>query len=114
MIIKSKATLDRYRQAGNCELCGYRLGRREPHHVLKRGQGGGSRLDIPANLLGLCPFFQGNDCHRLRGDDPAYLPTFLSLIAARENFKDGQAVLDYLHLILRTPKGSEIPRKEAP
>lgn len=66
-------------------------------------------MDLPANLVGLCPFWQGNDCHRRFGDDPAYLSTFLRIVALREGFPSGEAVLDYLHLILRTPKGSKLP-----
>lgn len=109
MIIENNKTLKLFRKAGLCELCGLYCPRREAHHVGTRGHSGGSRLDIPAALLSLCPHWTGNDCHRLHGDDPEYLDTFLGLIAFREGFESGQALQEYLWLVLRTPKGAELP-----
>ena len=109
MIVKSEKILKIYRLEGPCELCGRWLPRREVHHVHHRGHGGGSRLDIPQNLLSLCPHWQGNDCHRLKGDDPAYRATFLHMLAVREGFLSGDDVWAYLLAVLALPKGSKIP-----
>jgi hypothetical protein len=109
MIIKSEATLNLFRVAGECEWCGLWLPRREPHHCMSRGHAGGTRLDIPACLTSLCPFFQGNNCHLRFGDDPRCRPRFLKIVADREGFDSGEAVWDYLQLVLRTPKGSGLP-----
>lgn len=43
-----------------CERCDARGTKREVHHIWARGMGGGSRLDIPINLIVLC-----KDCHDL-------------------------------------------------
>lgn len=109
MIVISEKTLETYRQAGDCEWCGLWLPRRHPHHCMSRGSGGGTRLDIPANLMGLCPFFQGNNCHLRFGDDPRCRPRFLEILSKREGFESGEAVWDYLNMILGLPKGSELP-----
>lgn len=109
MIHKCPKTLDRFRQAGLCEWCGLYLGRREPHHLVSRGHAGGTRLDIPANLVSLCPFFQGNNCHQRFGDDPRCRGRFLRIICDREGFESPEAVEAYLWAILALPKGSRIP-----
>lgn len=46
--------LDEFRAEGCCELCRCFAGRREPHHIFAKGMGGGGRLDVRINLLGLC------------------------------------------------------------
>lgn len=109
MIVINEKTLKRFRLPGECEFCGLWLPRREAHHVLGRGAGGGSRLDIPEALCSLCPFWMGNDCHRLHGDDPDYLEAFLFIVAEREGFSSAGAVREYLDLVLRTPKGQPLP-----
>lgn len=109
MIVKSEKTLKLYRGSGLCEWCGIWLPRREANHVLHRGMGGGTRLDLPSNLTSLCPHFTGNDCHRRFGNDPRCYDRFYEIIARREGFESGQAVLAYLQMILQLPKGSVIP-----
>lgn len=109
MIVKNRKILELFRAAGDCEFCGLSLPRREPHHVMSRGQSGGTRLDIPANLVGLCPFFKGNNCHHLKGDDPRFRPRFLDIICKREGFDSGEAVWDWLQMVLGLPKYSELP-----
>ncbi len=104
MIVKNEKTMDWFRAAGPCEYCRQWQQRRDPHHCLARGHGGGSRLDLRANLVGLCRM-----CHTKHGDDPDMRSFFLDLIAVREGFSSGEAVLDYLQLVLRTPKGSPMP-----
>ncbi len=105
MIVISEKTLEWARSAGPCEHCRIWQTRRHPHHVIGRGHGGGNRLDLKAALLGLCP-----KCHSLYGDDPDYLWLFLQIIADREGFVDGEAVRDYLNLVLyQTPKEGPLP-----
>lgn len=104
MIVISEKTLDVFRKEGDCELCGRYCARRHPHHLLTRGHGGGSRLDIRANLAGLC-----YGCHERFGDDPAWLWTFLGIVSRREGFSGPQAVKEYLDLVLRTDKYKPMP-----
>ncbi len=104
MIVRSEKTLDRFREAGCCELCRRHCERRHPHHVTTRGHAGGSRLDLPANLVGLCP-----PCHSLYGDDPDYKDVFLALVADREGFTSREAVQAYLWEVLMAPKHGPLP-----
>ena len=50
-----EALLASMRVAGRCELCWLWARRREPHHLKRRGMGGGDRVDTPSNLASLCP-----------------------------------------------------------
>ncbi len=104
MIVKSEKTLNRYRAAGLCDWCYGYHGRRDPHHVLTRGHGGGSRLDIDANLVSLC-----RACHNKHGDDPDRLGDFLDMVAKREKFASGEALQEWLWMVLRLPKNSKLP-----
>ena len=51
MIIKNPSLLASCRSKGRCALCGKYCNRREGHHVLCRGMGGGSRLDVKIHLV---------------------------------------------------------------
>jgi len=55
-----KTALQKARDAGRCDICGQQRAALDAHHILCRGAGGGSRLDIPQNLLALCH----EPCHR--------------------------------------------------
>ncbi len=57
MIVKNKALLAEIRRSKRCECC-YQVKPLDPHHYHAKGVGGGSRLDIPENLLALC-----RSCH---------------------------------------------------
>src|ERR1700722_12838836 len=59
--------LSSMRVPGLCESCRELCMRREPHHILTRGMGGASRMDVRINLVSLCP-----PCHRAHhdGNDP--------------------------------------------
>lgn len=93
MIIIDENLLDYFRQKKFCELCGARSpGRLDPHHVRKRGSGGGFQLDIVLNLVSLCPGLWGQKCHVLKGDDPKMRTTFESIIARREGLENEDAV----------------------
>jgi hypothetical protein len=59
MIFQSSAVMKRmHDEASACEWCGDH-DTLECHHIKARGIGGGSRLDVPLNLVMLC-----NTCHR--------------------------------------------------
>ena len=108
MIVKDKVVLARFRLPGPCEYCGRPCPNgRDPHHaVIKRGMGGGRRLDVPENLISLCRgFYQGKwvSCHddAERGVIPK--ADLLAIIARRENMLQDE-IEAYLWLLLRRPK----------
>lgn len=51
MTIIDEIFLATYRGPGACWICGKGCSRREPHHVIAKGMGGGRRLDIAINLV---------------------------------------------------------------
>ncbi len=105
---EDEALLAYFRQKPFCEMCRARSpGRLDPHHVLGRGEGGGSRLDTALGLVSLCPGLYGGQCHVRYGDDPNYVDYFLDLIARREGLANGAAVKEALERLLRRPE-SEI------
>jgi hypothetical protein len=103
---ESEAMLDRFRCARCCEWCGRWVGRAQPHHFYhKRGMGGGSQLDIPENLVSLCPL-----CHHaaenvrpspnapVRG--PVTREALLRLVAQREGWEE-ETLKCWLNLLAR-------------
>lgn len=112
MIVISEKTLKLFKGPGFCECgCGW-YGPLDPNHILQRGPGGGSRLDIRANLLGL----RHEPCHNAYHDGRPGYPShkeqrerFCEIVAKREGFESGPAVWDWLNMILGLPKGSKIP-----
>lgn len=99
MIILDRPLLASFRTPGPCEMC-HRMSRsrREPHHVIHRGMGGGRRLDIRINLISLgmpC----GCSCHSAYHTTGELQPEdFLATIAKREHttVADIQAVTRWL------------------
>lgn len=54
-IIINELLLQTFRDFPRCEWCGVEgRGTLQPHHVICRGMGSGSRLDIPENLFAVC------------------------------------------------------------
>ncbi len=106
MKIVNEKTLALFRAAGPCEHCRKWQDRRDPHHVTSRGHGAGTRIDLKENLVGLC-----RACHSRYGDDPRHKEFFLTLIAERENFKNADAVMDYLYSVRNAPKNGPIPER---
>lgn len=77
-----QATLDWFKARPRCEWCGKpnRSGL-DPHHAIhKRGIGGGSRLDIPWNLVALCRW----PCHEDAERGRITKADMLGVISARE------------------------------
>jgi hypothetical protein len=97
---------DALREARNrpaCESCGRRVWPLDPHHCFRtRGPGGGSRLDLPCNLIGLCRV-----CHE-KSDGMVFNDGLKAIIAKREG-TTVDAIKDYLNLVLRTPKERQRP-----
>ena len=62
MKIINESLLKEYRRAGECELCGKSCKKREPHHIVARGMGGGRRMDIRCNLMAVGST-RGGECH---------------------------------------------------
>lgn len=104
MIIKDESVLDEFRTRGLCERCRMPAMPLDPHHCFKtRGAG---RLDLRCNLIGICWH-----CHRLCHHDHKINFECQEIIAKREG-TTVQAIMDYLNLVLRTPK--ESPQPETP
>ncbi len=84
MIIRDEKLLDLFRGPGACELCGKGCMKREPHHVIAKGMGGGRRLDIRINIVGVgsSPGMECQ-CHN-NADTAAEKARCLRVIAERE------------------------------
>lgn len=79
MIVIDEDCLDRFRSASPCEWCKKPQNRREPHHAIAaRGMGGGGRIDVPENLIGLCI-----ECHAKVHAGRIIKADLVAVIAAR-------------------------------
>ena len=79
MIIIDEKLLDQHRGAGPCDWCKKPFLRREPHHLHRRGMGGGHRLDISCNIAALC-----RGCHESAEAGRITREDMLALVAQRE------------------------------
>lgn len=97
--------MDDFRNAAACEWCGREREhwfQFDPHHFLiHRGHGGGSRLDIRANLISLCglPCHQEAEAQKIRRGD------LLPIVAKREGVSES-ALEAVVKLLWRMPKDS--------
>lgn len=109
MIVEDPKLLALFRLPGQCDLCARWSEVREPHHVVARGFGGGTRLDIPWNLLSLCPTIPGyyTGCHHEVHSGHITREDCRKAVIRREKLTwtptELKEVLDH---ILRLPKGS--------
>jgi hypothetical protein len=93
------------RSVGRCEKCGRRLYPLSPHHCfIKRGMGGGRRLDLPENIASLCEI----PCHNAAEHSEAFNEEVREIVAKRVG-TTAQAILEWLWLCLRTDKAGPIP-----
>lgn len=53
-IVNVDAMIDLHEEISWCEFCDKTGEKLDCHHIYARGMGGGSRLDIPINLIILC------------------------------------------------------------
>lgn len=83
---KDEALLEELRHAPRCEACGVAIvGQAEPHHMIRKGMGGGRQLDVRFNLIPLCHFCHASHHDRL---DPT-MKELWDKIAAREGVEPG-------------------------
>lgn len=90
--------LDKFRSNPFCEHCGIIVTRAHPHHVFSRGMGGGMRLDIPANLIALCP-----DCHHRVHIGKIPRDTLISIVAQREGRTEEEILAEIRSLRWSSP-----------
>lgn len=102
MKIEDELLLQEFRDKLRCEWC-QRTSRRSlaPHHWYARGMGGGSRLDIRENLIGLCA-----DCHRQAHTGEIDRESLLAVIAQREGLQQDQ-VREIIWAALRADKETD-------
>lgn len=106
MTIVDDDVLADFRSSGQCELCGRRVYPLDPHHAfLKRGMGGGSRLDVPENLAALCRI-----CHHECETQTAVADTVRRIVAKRHGLTTA-VIREWLDLVNRTPKERAMPRR---
>lgn len=98
MKIVDELLLDQFRAAGHCELCGKWSPTRDPHHLARRGMGGGGRLDVRINIIALCWL-----CHLRVHDGVIPRKEIIRLVAAREGISP-EALVDEIHRLRRTSK----------
>jgi len=92
--------LEAPRARGRCEYCGAAYPRLQAAHLLARGSGGGSTLNLPLNLVGLCIM-----CHAAShaGHEPTLL-SLLTIVSRRECFPTHRELEAHLRLLIRAPK----------
>ena len=81
-IVDPDVMIQLHEEVTRCELCDNRHPKLEVHHIWSRGMGGGSRLDIPWNLIVLC-----QPCHMDAQANKIPKRTLWGIAAEREIFK---------------------------
>lgn len=105
MIVIDDKCLSHFRSLGTCEMCGRRVYPLDPHHAfIKRGVGGGSRLDVREQIAGLCRI----PCHHRAEHNTEFNRQIQERIAHREG-TTVEAIFDWLWTVLRTPKEKPMP-----
>jgi hypothetical protein len=99
VIIKDERLLAEFRAKNECERCKrWCLGELDVHHVFAKGMGGGKRLEVRINLLGLCRWCH-HDCH----SGKISRRELLALVADREQQRPGSIVTE-IYRLRRQPK----------
>ena len=111
MRIDSPATLADFRLYARCPGCGQTTGLVPHHAIIRCGMGGGSRLDVPCNLLSVCVVCNGL-AEQERTMNARLLDALIQRLwrEARSTAFTLQTVREYLWGLLRLPKGSEVPK----
>lgn len=111
---KNKALLTEFRRPGYCEWCErYCPNGLDPHHVPKRGAGGGNRIDSRLTLISLCRgFYRGEwvSCHEEAERGTIRKEKLEAKIAAREGCRtsDLRSAVKALLTLTARPWESEI------
>jgi|HubBroStandDraft_4_1064222.scaffolds.fasta_scaffold00070_28 hypothetical protein len=97
--IIDESLLDLFRGSGRCHYCNKWCRRLEPHHLVKRGAGGWSRVDRPRNLIALGSAFDCGCHHNAEnGKHPTYSDC-LAIVAQREGVLQ-QTIIDEINELL--------------
>jgi hypothetical protein len=111
----NKKLLASFSGPGRCEYCKRFASDRDAHHIILRGHGGGSRLDLRWNIISLCTTFAGGDnCHHLAHNGREITKVHLfAVVAMREdcNQDDIEGVLNAINLMPKSPREDEIKAK---
>lgn len=100
MKIEDDAMLERFRLSPRCEHCGRPTPQGcDPHHLFKRGMGGGSRLDLAAFLIALPRI----PCHADAESGAIKRNALLKIVGQREGVPWRQ-IEEVKDILLRTPK----------
>lgn len=97
MKITDEPLLDVFR-ARPCEWCGAPP-RSDPHHVYRKGMGGGARLDVCLNLISAC-----RECHQKQEDGRISRSEQWERVAAREGLVSGDDAKEAVWRLLRRDK----------
>lgn len=107
MKIVRDETLAQFRGPGLCLLCGRWYLELDPHHAfIKRGCGGGTRLDLAENLAPLC-----RTCHTIAESCSQAAADVQYRVTQRHGCDDPGVIRDWLQQIVWLPKGSELPER---
>lgn len=98
MKIICQSTLDIFRAKRNCEWCGKSVAGCEPNHLRGKGFGGGFRLDVAINLIGMCRL-----CHQKYHDGNIKRADVESQVAKREG-TNLETLREALAFLIRTPR----------
>ncbi len=83
--------LNRFRGPGHCDFCKRYVDRREPHHLIRKGIGGGSQYDVSYNIAALCAAFSGGeDCHGRVHSGHILRCEIVAVVSAREGLLQGE------------------------
>lgn len=104
MRIVSPETLSLFRGLRRCEVCREPVQSTDPHHVIPKGMGAGSQMDIPENLLAVCRFPCHNRCQRY---EVMQLEQF-EIVAKREGWESGERLREFVWAVQRAPKGTDV------
>ena len=105
MKIIDENLLERVRQGGQCCWCLLKTNQGlDPAHILTKGMGGGTRLDHPWNVVGLC-----RRCHNDHHQGHRPLPCDLLLIVAHREGMLQDEIERELYRLIRLPRASNWP-----
>ncbi len=108
MRLESDEVLRSFAGNARCELCG-KYGPVVGHHYwIRRGCGGGTRIDHPWNLIGLCstPGMCHDEIHRV-SDLPLCKNKLLTIVADREGVSE-KTIREYLAWLAQQDKGRSV------